>query len=292
MKNLLKAIGLAFIVLGAVVAFFSLTSPGKVLIGLNLGLAATLFVGGFIVLGLGVIADAIDRISGRAPAAVQKNAERDQNPSIGTIGAVGAGAGAAGVAIGASIGSQFDKAADGVDSAIDKVADAASKAKTGVKDSADETATIFEDAKGTLADITADAGKEVKDTGLAAIDTGKAAIEDVADTGDDVTKEVREGIEALSANNEPGDGPEPVEEADDQSPESVVEIKEDSLEDLPQTDTQDDDAEQLYVVEELEVRGKAARVLSDGTVEAETEEGWMRFENTEHLEEYLDAMSG
>ena len=31
-------------------------------------------------------------------------------------------------------------------------------------------------------------------------------------------------------------------------------------------------------------------VLSDGTVEAETAEGWMRFENVEHLEEYLQAM--
>ena len=49
--------------------------------------------------------------------------------------------------------------------------------------------------------------------------------------------------------------------------------------------------EQLYVVEEKLIRGRPARVLSDGTVEAETEEGWMRFENLEHLEEYLDAMS-
>jgi hypothetical protein len=32
--------------------------------------------------------------------------------------------------------------------------------------------------------------------------------------------------------------------------------------------------------------------LSDNTVEAETDEGWMRFENVEHLEEYLDAMKG
>jgi hypothetical protein len=31
--------------------------------------------------------------------------------------------------------------------------------------------------------------------------------------------------------------------------------------------------------------GRVARVLSDGTVEAETAEGWMRFENVEHLEE-------
>lgn len=49
-----------------------------------------------------------------------------------------------------------------------------------------------------------------------------------------------------------------------------------------------DDAE-LYVVEERMFRGKQARVLSDGTVEAETAEGWMRFEDFEHLEEYLDA---
>ena len=48
---------------------------------------------------------------------------------------------------------------------------------------------------------------------------------------------------------------------------------------------------ELFVVEEREIRGKSARLLSDGTVEAETDEGWMRFENMEHLEEYLDAMT-
>ena len=47
---------------------------------------------------------------------------------------------------------------------------------------------------------------------------------------------------------------------------------------------------QLYVVEERVIRRHPARILSDGTVEAETAEGWMRFENLEHLDEYLDAM--
>ncbi len=47
---------------------------------------------------------------------------------------------------------------------------------------------------------------------------------------------------------------------------------------------------ELYVVEEKVIRGRPARVLSDGTVEAETDEGWMRFENLEHLDEYLEAM--
>jgi hypothetical protein len=47
---------------------------------------------------------------------------------------------------------------------------------------------------------------------------------------------------------------------------------------------------ELYVVEDKVVRGRPARILSDGTVEAETDEGWMRFENLEHLDEYLDAV--
>jgi hypothetical protein len=50
------------------------------------------------------------------------------------------------------------------------------------------------------------------------------------------------------------------------------------------------EGEELYVVEEKVIRGRPARVLSDGTVEAETDEGWMRFENLEHLDEYLEAM--
>jgi hypothetical protein len=49
--------------------------------------------------------------------------------------------------------------------------------------------------------------------------------------------------------------------------------------------------DQLYVVEERTIRSRPARILSDGTVEAETDEGWMRFENLEHLDEYLEAMS-
>jgi hypothetical protein len=53
----------------------------------------------------------------------------------------------------------------------------------------------------------------------------------------------------------------------------------------------EDSTDQLFVVEERVIRGRPARILSDGTVEAETDEGWMRFENLEHLDEYLDAMA-
>lgn len=55
---------------------------------------------------------------------------------------------------------------------------------------------------------------------------------------------------------------------------------------------EEDDAatgEELYVVEEKTIRGRPARMLSDNTVEAETDEGWMRFEDMDHLNEYLDA---
>jgi len=48
--------------------------------------------------------------------------------------------------------------------------------------------------------------------------------------------------------------------------------------------------EAAYVIDERIIRERPARILSDGTVEAETGDGWMRFENLEHLDEYLDAM--
>lgn len=58
----------------------------------------------------------------------------------------------------------------------------------------------------------------------------------------------------------------------------------------PETKSEVGEAVELFVVEEKVIRGRPARVLSDGTVEAETDEGWMRFENLEHLDEYLEAM--
>jgi hypothetical protein len=60
--------------------------------------------------------------------------------------------------------------------------------------------------------------------------------------------------------------------------------------DEPEAKPEAESGGELYVVEEKVIRGRPARVLSDGTVEAETDEGWMRFENLEHLDEYLEAM--
>ena len=66
--------------------------------------------------------------------------------------------------------------------------------------------------------------------------------------------------------------------------------EEDVVEEETVTEEEVADDGLLYVVEERVIRRHPARILSDGTVEAETSEGWMRFENLEHLDEYLDAM--
>lgn len=84
---------------------------------------------------------------------------------------------------------------------------------------------------------------------------------------------------------------EPEEPARIEIVEDVVVVEETTVETPPTEAAEDTGEAELFVVEEREFRGKPARVLSDGTVEAETDEGWMRFENMEHLEEYMDAMA-
>jgi hypothetical protein len=71
----------------------------------------------------------------------------------------------------------------------------------------------------------------------------------------------------------------------------IAEPKADDVveEEVPVEEEADAEDGELYVIEEREIRGRPARILSDQTVEAETDEGWMRFENLEHLNEYLDA---
>ncbi len=73
--------------------------------------------------------------------------------------------------------------------------------------------------------------------------------------------------------------------AEIQAEEPVAEVE------IAETEVAAEEEGQLYVVEERIIRARPARILSDGTVEAETDEGWMRFENLEHLDEYLDAMA-
>ncbi len=116
--------------------------------------------------------------------------------------------------------------------------------------------------------------------------TTEAVIAPVAN----VTPSVQETIEALEKaksdiNNALG-GVATIAEP----PPAIVETIEE-VEEIDEPEAEEEVAAEgeLYVLEEKTIRGRPARVLSDNTVEAETDEGWMRFENLEHLNEYLDA---
>jgi hypothetical protein len=84
--------------------------------------------------------------------------------------------------------------------------------------------------------------------------------------------------------------PQPPEEKTAPAPEQAP-VVEAEPEPEPQPVEEEEEEGQLYVLEERIIRSRPARILSDGTVEAETDEGWMRFENLEHLDEYMDAVA-
>ena len=103
----------------------------------------------------------------------------------------------------------------------------------------------------------------------------KSAVEDTIAALDQAKADIANAIGGVSDLTDP--------KAED----GVEEIDEDEI--VAEDDEEPADGE-LYVIEEREIRGRPARILSDQTVEAETDEGWMRFENLEHLNEYLDSM--
>jgi hypothetical protein len=114
-----------------------------------------------------------------------------------------------------------------------------------------------------------------------------AAAVAAAQAADEVSEPTRDTIKALEqARQKIEQAFEPKPAADRNEPEAASEDAKAREEIVEEADAVPG---QLYVVEERFIRLRPARILSDGTVEAETEEGWMRFENLEHLDEYLDA---
>ncbi len=122
-------------------------------------------------------------------------------------------------------------------------------------------------------------GRKLEDAGVATAATATAAAtvatETAAAAEEVVTPAVKDTIDAL-------------EQAKTDLENALT--GNDSVENMESAETAESAEGELFVVEDKVVRGRPARVLSDGTVEAETEEGWMRFENLEHLDEYLDAV--
>ena len=115
-----------------------------------------------------------------------------------------------------------------------------------------------------------------------------ATAEEVSEPTRDTIKALEQARQKIEQAFDPDKAP--AEKTPDAQPEAVVEEEDAVLEEVTIEEEEVVDDGQLYVVEERLVRRRPARILSDGTVEAETAEGWMRFENLEHLNEYLDSI--
>jgi hypothetical protein len=124
------------------------------------------------------------------------------------------------------------------------------------------------------AEVTAGAAATtaIMTTPIAAAAPAKSAVDDTIAALDQAKADIANAIGGMSNVTEPP-------------------ADEEATDDEPAAEDDDEPADgELYVIEEREIRGRPARILSDQTVEAETDEGWMRFENLEHLNEYLDSM--
>lgn len=364
MKTLLILLAVLLIAAGVAVGLMNIFSPGTVIVGLNLDVAATLFTGGCVLLGLGVVAGYLSVIS---VSEVNDGADNDNAPATSPQSdlpdfmvppKVSASAAAAvAEASSAGFGDVADKPADvsadtavdfakdaepAVDDAVDSTFSAATETATEVaEDVADTTEPTAEKTRDDLSSFFAKAPEDdpdpdadtppvftgahggpstsddtaAKDTKPEASDTrqdagpGKSNTfsgssdkatdkpgSDEADTPASGTEETSPDAKKKAATEGPklkesavetpsaeAQGSQPDEADAATASDDVEAASDDSPEALPQE-------EELFVVEERVIRERPARLLSDGTVEAETDEGWMRFENIEHVEEYLDAM--
>ena len=118
-----------------------------------------------------------------------------------------------------------------------------------------------------------------------AVDTSKSSVADTLAALDEAKADIKKALGGMDSLTSAQDTSHPVPAASP-APASAIVVPAVTAE--PEADAEADP--NLFVVEEKIIRGRPARVLSDETVEAETDEGWMRFENLEHLNEYLDSV--
>ncbi len=140
-------------------------------------------------------------------------------------------------------------------------------------------------------------GRKASEAATAAAGASAVTAAIAAREGEDVSEPTRDTIKALEQARqkieqafEPKTERAAADETASSEPEAGQDVGDEPHSEEEAVEEEEVAAGQLYVVEERFIRLRPARILSDGTVEAETEEGWMRFENLEHLDEYLDAM--
>lgn len=282
MSKLLMIVGILLAALGVTVGLMVAFSSAQMqILGITAEVAAIFLVGGFITLGLGGVVDAVMQ-SGRAPGDVRDRYPREEaRPStLGPAATVPSAAATAGAVVAAE----------------------ATRASASAARAAEAAGRVFEPAKSRAAEVTetikTDAEQMITEARRAAAETSAAL--------DRAKAQIEEALSPEEITIPPGARITPevalTEDIPDRQPEyrpRVAPVEEVEVEEEPVAEPEPPPPEaeeepvddQLYVVEERMIRGRPARVLSDSTVEAETDEGWMRFENLEHLEEYLEAMS-
>lgn len=251
MSRLMIILGIVFLALGAAIAVVGIANPGQMQIrGLSMDSAGLLLMTGMISMGLGGVIDAVMNRGGTRTVAMTDEVAAEP-VVVATI---------------------ETPAAVIVEEALaPATAEAEQPSRIrfrgfGRKSGADAAS----------ASASATAGAATTIVAATVSDSGRSSVDDTINALEKAKQDIANalgGVERITASPPPVvSEPEPagIEEA-------VVE-----------EEAAADDGE-LYVVEEKIIRGRPARILSDDTVEAETEEGWMRFENIEHLNEYLDA---
>lgn len=267
MTTLMRIGGALLALLGLVLTGANFLFPGQMqVMGLTFSPAFTLLAGGMIAMGLGGVVAAIEAAQGRGPARVQP--EETAEPAAPVIEPA-----------------PLPEPAAPVEEARAEVPDAAEPPAPAPSTPEDRMAAFRRERfPGFTRHLGDAAGSTVSGAGTVAAATAAAATAAAQTTHDSVADTIAALEKAKSDINAAlGEGGDTLDHhAADEEPEAAA------PEEAPAEEAGADDGE-LYVVEEKIIRGRPARVLSDGTVEAETDEGWMRFENFDHLDEYLDA---
>ena len=253
MSIFLKTAGAALIMLGLGIGVVILTKPGVLdAMGIRLDTAALLLIGGVLATGQSAIVDAMRSA---------RNIVRATDIAIAPIAVPLPAAGPDSSAM---------SAAGTLPNAFGRKPEIAAPGMSAEAMRAAAVATV------------AAAGAGVVGMGMSA----KAAAQDpVSDTITALEQAKADVIKSMSGMDATTHAPTP---AQAQPQAALVSAHTDEPEELDDASADLEDG--LFVIEEKVIRGRQARILSDDTVEAETDEGWMRFENLEHLNEYLDSV--
>jgi hypothetical protein len=254
MSKLMSVLGIVLLAIGAALALVGLLNPAQMQVyGLTLDTAAILLTGGILSIGLGgVIAALQNGVPVAAAATVADDMVEEEAPAVAPP--------------------VFK-----VETTKIEVPAAVEEPTVTTNEEAQPRVRFNPFGRKPAAAVAATAGVAAA-TVAATTETvaapAKSAVDDTIAALEQAKADIANAIGGVATINE------------DKVDEVIDEVVED---DVVEEDEDVADGE-LYVLEEREIRGRPARILSDNTVEAETDEGWMRFENLEHLNEYMDAM--